>query len=164
LRDSLGKIVRFCHRMIYRVGKIYILTSSSWRLRRPSDRRISAFLSIMTLYCFDKKNIIYFCRIIDFATPLSISIHISSTKSFNYYQLFLGCESKFQLPFCMPLVTQNQENLKPQSSLNKMDSKWKIPEVTNLMSFYSLRKSSNFLDSSDINYILPRYTCFQSSL
>jgi hypothetical protein len=35
----------------------------------------------------------------------------------------------------MPLsVTQNQENLKPQSSLNKMTSKWKIPEVTNLIS------------------------------
>ncbi len=64
-------------------------------------RRISAFLNIMTLYCFNKKNIIYVCRIIDFATPLSISIHISSTKSFNYYQLFLGC--KFQLPFYKPL-------------------------------------------------------------
>jgi hypothetical protein len=34
---------------------LLIYTSSSWRLRRPSDRRISVFLSIMTLYCFAKK-------------------------------------------------------------------------------------------------------------
>ncbi len=76
---------------------------------------------------------------------------------------FLG--ASFNYLFTCPLsVTQNQENLKPQSSLNKMASKWKIPEVTNLMSFYSLHRSYNFLDSFDINYVLPRYICFQSSL